>query len=89
MKNVLSLSILLSIVQFQTLYAQQTDPKWEKCEYLIGDWNGEGKGNPGMGSGSFSFRKELSQNVLVRNGHTEFPATILMSHQIEKSKAFP
>jgi hypothetical protein len=68
------LSILVILTIVQPLYAQTNPGKWAKWEYLLGDWKGEGAGNPGMGSGSFSFRKELSENVLVRKSITEFPA---------------
>ena len=45
--------------------AQQTD-RWENWKSLIGDWLGEGSGEPGDGSGSFSFTFDLEQNILVR-----------------------
>lgn len=59
---------------FQMLIAQQSNVKWEKWNSLIGYWEGEGNGQPGKGGGSFSFQTDLNSNILVRKGHTEFPA---------------
>jgi hypothetical protein len=47
----------------------------EKWNFLIGDWNGEGNGQPGKGEGKFSFRKDLDGKILIRTNHTVFPAT--------------
>lgn len=60
------------------LQAQQSTVKnapWEKYAFLIGDWVGEGNGQPGQGTGYFSIRPDLDARILVRKNHTEYPAT--------------
>ena len=47
---------------------------WASIRFLVGDWVGEGTGKPGEGSGSFSFRFDLGENILVRRSHTDYPA---------------
>ena len=66
----ISFVLLISVSSF----AQQSDP-FEKWNWLIGKWNGEGSGNPGEGNGYFTFSKDLGEKVIIRKGHTEFPAT--------------
>lgn len=59
----------------QLLYAQQTPGTWEKWNHLIGEWVGEGNGQPGQGEGKFSFQTDLDGKILVRKNRTVFPAT--------------
>jgi hypothetical protein len=47
----------------------------EKWQWLIGEWKGEGDGQPGKGSGSFTFLPDLDKKVIVRKNHSEYPAT--------------
>jgi catechol 2,3-dioxygenase-like lactoylglutathione lyase family enzyme len=47
---------------------------WGRWRFLVGDWVGGGSGDPGEGSGFFSFRFELDGKVLVRRNHSEYPA---------------
>jgi len=54
--------------------AQQNDV-WGKWSWLVGDWIGEGSGQPGQGIGTFSFSYALDRNILTRKSHSEFPAT--------------
>ncbi|MFI5133421.1 MAG: hypothetical protein ACHQEB_03745 [Chitinophagales bacterium] len=54
-------------------FAQSTNT-WDKCKWLIGDWVGEGSGQPGQGQGWFSLKEDLSGKVLVRKNHSEYPA---------------
>lgn len=53
----------------------QAAPDWSKFHHLIGHWVGDGKGQPGQGTGGFSFQTDLDGTILVRKSHTEFPAT--------------
>ena len=55
--------------------AQQTTTGWAPFEYLIGDWVGEGGGQPGQGTGEFSFRPDLQNRILVRKNHAAYPPT--------------
>jgi hypothetical protein len=48
---------------------------WGAVEYLLGDWTGEGGGDPGQGTGSFSFKPDLQGKILVRTNRSEYPAT--------------
>ena len=56
----------------------QRPPKatdWDPWRFLIGEWVAEGGGQPGQGTGSFSFDFELRGNILVRKNRAEYPAT--------------
>lgn len=53
-------------------FAQTTN--WNRWNWLIGEWQGEGSGQPGQGSGIFSFAFDLGQNVIIRKSHSEYPA---------------
>ncbi len=50
----------------------QTQPGWDSWNFLIGTWEGSGKGSPGKGGGTFSFSYDLDQNILVRKSHSEY-----------------
>ena len=62
--------LLLSISSFA-----QRNTTWAKWEWLIGEWQGEGTGKPGAGTGTFSFKPDLDEKILVRKSHSEYPAT--------------
>jgi hypothetical protein len=53
----------------------QNKPNWDSWQFLIGDWVGEGSGEPGSGTGGFKFELQLDQRILVRHNHAEYPAT--------------
>jgi len=63
--------ILLAI----SSHAQLVSNPWSKWDYLLGEWVGDGKGDPGEGKGWFSLKADLDRNVLVRTNHAEYPAT--------------
>jgi hypothetical protein len=69
--------ILVSIllISGQLLFGQQAKNPWEKWNWLIGKWVGEGNGQPGQGVGRFSFQTDLNGEILVRRSETVFPAT--------------
>ncbi len=50
------------------------DDPWKPYEFLIGQWTGDGGGEPGKGSGEFSFAWDLQKKVLVRKNRADFPA---------------
>jgi hypothetical protein len=60
-----------------SLLAQQnkTDPRWAPLAFLIGDWVGEGGGEPGQGTGEFSFQLDLGGAILIRKNVSHYPAT--------------
>ncbi len=47
----------------------------EPWRFLVGDWVASGRGQPGQGTGSFSFRFELQGKILVRKNRADYPAT--------------
>jgi hypothetical protein len=47
---------------------------WEPYRFLVGEWTGEGDGEPAKASGQFSFAWDLREKVLVRRNRAEFPA---------------
>ncbi len=55
-------------------YGQQ-NTNCEKWNWLMGEWIGEGGGQPGQGGGTFSFSYDLDKNIIVRKSHSEYPAT--------------
>lgn len=48
---------------------------WSGWGFLIGEWIGEGNGQPGRGTGGFTFAPDLQGRVLVRKSHADYPAT--------------
>ncbi len=75
MKTIRIISILILALFSQQITAQQPSINWDKWNFLIGEWVGEGNGQPGQGSGSFTFKTDLDGKILVRKSHTDFPAT--------------
>ena len=69
--------ILLTIIFCGLITAGfgQQKPSWDQWKWLTGEWIGEGTGQPGTGGGTFSFKTDLDQNVLIRKSHSEYPAT--------------
>jgi hypothetical protein len=73
-----SLKVVLTaiiLVLSQVTFGQQTGKTWEKWSHLIGEWVGEGTGQPGQNEGKFSFQTDLEGKILVRKNHTVFPET--------------
>ena len=70
----MKIKVILTVVFFGILTTclGQQNPSWEKWSWLIGDWAGEGSGQPGVGGGTFTFKTDLDKNILVRNSHSEF-----------------
>lgn len=75
MKIQRSLITIILLATSQILLGQQPVNQWEKWNYLIGEWIGEGNGKPGQGEGKFSFQTDLDGKILVRKNHTVFPET--------------
>lgn len=71
----LKLTTLLTIFLLTLpLIAQQKLNSWDKINFLIGNWKGEGIGKPGEGEGYFTFKLDLDNNIVVRSSHSEYPA---------------
>jgi hypothetical protein len=75
MKTRRLLIITILLVSSELLSGQQSKNPWEKWNFLIGEWVGEGNGQPGQGEGKFSLQTELNGNILMRKNSTAFPAT--------------
>jgi len=71
--------LLISLTGFLALIvtsrAQDSTKAWAPFEYLTGDWVGEGGGQPGQGSGEFTFLPDLQGHILVRKNRAAYPAT--------------
>lgn len=68
--------IILTIAFFgflTTCFGQQSI-SWTKWRWLIGEWVGEGSGQPGQGGGTFTFKPGLDDKILIRESHSEYPA---------------
>ncbi len=48
---------------------------WDAWRFLIGEWTAEGGGEPGQGTGTFSFSLELQGKILLRKNRSDYPAT--------------
>jgi len=71
--TVMTLAIcLLSLVSIS--FAQQ-DTTWNRWNWLVGEWGGEGSGAPGQGTGWFSFLPNLNGKIMLGKSHSEYPAT--------------
>jgi hypothetical protein len=74
--HVLLLVTLAALLQLTvTSRAQEATKAWASFEYLLGDWVGEGGGQPGQGSGGFTFLPDLQNHILVRKNHAAYSAT--------------
>jgi hypothetical protein len=51
------------------------DDPWAMYRFLIGEWVGEGTGQPGQGTGEFSFLPDLQGKILVRKNRAGYPAS--------------
>jgi hypothetical protein len=70
-KAILTIIIIIITV---AIYGQENKNGWEKINFLVGNWKGEGSGKPGEGEGYFSFKFDLNNKILVRKNHSEYPA---------------
>lgn len=69
--------VIITLALFGCLhngFTQQSDA-WKKWAWLLGEWVGEGSGQPGTGGGTFVFSFDLDQKVIVRKSHSEYPAS--------------
>ncbi len=51
------------------------EDKWAQYRFLLGDWVADNGGKPELGTGDFSFKLDLNDNIMVRKNHAEYPAT--------------
>jgi hypothetical protein len=74
MKSPKILYTAILLVFSQLISGQSSVDQWKEWNYLLGEWVGEGGGQPGQNEGTFSFRTDLNGKILVRKNHTVFPA---------------
>jgi hypothetical protein len=70
MKEKLLISLMVGLMVLNC--AAQVNGKWDKLSWLAGEWKGDGSGEPGNGSGTFSFTFDLEKNIMVRKSHSEY-----------------
>ncbi|OGU58214.1 MAG: hypothetical protein A2V66_01515 [Ignavibacteria bacterium RBG_13_36_8] len=69
--------IVIIIILFTSLvWSQQSGKttKWEQVKFLVGEWTGEGGGQPGVAAGGSSFTSDLDDHIIVRKNFAEYPA---------------
>jgi hypothetical protein len=70
--------IIIGIFLFCTCAkAQQSfsKPDWSAFQFLLGEWAGEGSGDPGQGTGIFTFSMDLQDHIILRRNRSDYPAT--------------
>lgn len=75
--NPLRIYLIALLVLVVQLHAQQPHlkPGLSDFQFLLGDWTGEGGGNPGQGKGDFTFAMDLQDHIIIRRNRSEYPAT--------------
>ena len=66
---------LLALFSLVSSSFAQQNPAWANWSWLVGQWKGEGNGQPGQGGGTFSFQPDLDGKILIRKSHSEYPAS--------------
>jgi hypothetical protein len=67
--------VVLALLATGSAPAAPAEDVWAPYRFLIGEWVGEGSGQPGKGTGGFSFAPDLQGKILVRRNRAEYPAT--------------
>jgi hypothetical protein len=79
MKLISTIAIFLTTILLlsQPASAQQRSKivNWHAFEFLLGEWIGEGSGDPGRGEGGFTYSLDLQNTILVRKNWANYPAT--------------
>jgi hypothetical protein len=69
------LFLMVTVLSFKSLSSGRPDSTWQKWNWLMGEWVGEGSGKSGQESGWFSLQSDLDRKILVRKNHSEHPAS--------------
>ena len=72
------LPVLLTFMLLPSIASAQQTKKaddWGPWVYLMGQWEGEGGGQPGQGAGEFAFYFDLDGKILVLQNRADYPAT--------------
>ena len=78
--------VIVACLACWTSRLQAADDAWNDFRYLVGEWVGEGGGQPGQGGGSFSINFELQERIMVRRNKAEFPASQGRPGQLEPGR---
>jgi hypothetical protein len=72
---ILLAAIFAIIAMPAILNAQQSDSAGglNQLKFLLGDWIGEGSGQPGEATGGFTFSLDLQNHVMVRRNYADYP----------------
>ncbi|MCX6121051.1 MAG: hypothetical protein NTX44_05485 [Ignavibacteriales bacterium] len=74
-----SIRILIIAIGFFCVQAQaqqsSSKPDWSTFQFLLGEWIGEGSGDPGQGNGIFTFSLDLQDHILIRHNQSDYPET--------------
>ena len=71
--------ILIALLMVFSVLQAQTNDAWKKLDFLLGEWTGSAgeRDTPhGAGSGSFSFKPELQQKIIVRHNHAVYDSGV-------------
>ncbi len=71
----LALCGALTICAATSVAQEVRENPWTPWKFFVGEWTGEGGGEPGKGTGGFSFAFDLEKKVLIRRSHSDYPAT--------------
>jgi hypothetical protein len=77
MRNSFYAAVAVSLLGFHANSKEQPAPvdAWAAYRFLLGEWVGEGEGQPGQGKGQFSFAPDLQGKVLVRKNRADYAAS--------------
>jgi hypothetical protein len=67
-------ALALLVIATSASAATRDDDAWKPYRFLVGEWTGEGGGEPGKGPGRFTFAWDLKEKVLVRRNRADYPA---------------
>lgn len=71
----MKLVLFVALFAIASVSSGQQKSACDNWNWLMGNWAGEGGGQPGQGGGKFSFSINLDSNIIVRKSHSEYPAT--------------
>lgn len=67
-------SLVVAAALAQAQPSKPAADRWGDFRFLLGDWAGEGRGQPGSTVGTATFKLDLDGRVMVRTSRTTVPA---------------
>jgi len=77
---VCAIAAALSVCAMAAQPSGNLAPGWSACPFLIDEWVGEGGGEPGQGTGGFSFQFDLDLKIIVRKNRADIPLLEIAPH---------